>query len=279
MATEYRRNGFCLMRHLFPRAMTDRFLAEIHAVFRRHMQAAGHGFDEDASGLLTPDSLHRFFERQQSAYVACMKAVQNLLVSFEFATHAPLIEAVRDLGVRSPAFSTKPIVMISNPRTAASYAYWKTPPHQDWRSIQGSLNGIVVWAALVDIVPAIGPLEVIPGSHLWGLLPSVKDEWYRRIDDPRVTDEAFVSVPMNAGDTLLFSSFLVHRSGHSDGSRARFSLQARFNDMAEPEFVRRGYPSTYASDTPVADFVEDGRGPGPEDVASAIGIATAPSTE
>ena len=43
--------------------------------------------------------------------------------------------------------------------------------------MQGSLNAIVVWVPLVDVAE-LGALEIIPGSHLWGLQESHEDKWY-----------------------------------------------------------------------------------------------------
>ncbi|QTN30431.1 phytanoyl-CoA dioxygenase family protein [Rhodoferax sp. AJA081-3] len=39
-------------------------------------------------------------------------------------------------------------------------------PHQDYWSVQGSLDGVVVWMPLVDVDKENFPLEVIPQSHL-----------------------------------------------------------------------------------------------------------------
>jgi phytanoyl-CoA hydroxylase len=58
-------------------------------------------------------------------------------------------------------------------------------------------------------------------------------------------DEDFVSIEMERGDTLLFSAFLVHRSGTNRTESIPWSAQFRFNNLAKPTFIRRGYPHAF----------------------------------
>jgi ectoine hydroxylase-related dioxygenase (phytanoyl-CoA dioxygenase family) len=55
----------------------------------------------------------------------------------------------------------------------------------------------------------------------------------------------FFDVETNAGDALVFSSFLVHESGVNESDRIRWSCHFRFNDLDDPSFIRRGYPTPY----------------------------------
>lgn len=268
----YNENGYYLYKNMYQRNEMDAYIADIHAVFKKRMQSINVTWKEDEKGLIAVPSLVDFFKAYNQEYIECMKQAQNLFHTFKLSYKAKINETLKELGVNLPAFSTKPILMISNAATSKSYAHFKTPPHQDWRSIQGSLNGIITWTALVDVIDeGIGPLEVIPKSHKWGLLDTEKDEWYRTINDPRVNDNAFISVPMNQGDCLFFSSFLVHRSGKHDGKLPRYSLQFRFNDVDEMRFATKGYPSTYPSDVPEIDHVSKDNNPSPEDVEKTFG--------
>jgi ectoine hydroxylase-related dioxygenase (phytanoyl-CoA dioxygenase family) len=49
--------------------------------------------------------------------------------------------------------------------------------------MQGSLDSVVAWAPLADLTPELGPLEVIPGSHLDGLVTSEVVEGFGKVDD------------------------------------------------------------------------------------------------
>jgi hypothetical protein len=44
---------------------------------------------------------------------------------------------------------------------------------------------------------------------------------------------------------LIFSAFLVHRSGENITKNIRWSIQLRYNNMVEPTFKERGFPMPY----------------------------------
>lgn len=249
--------GYAIVPGLYGQDQTAGFINSVHSVFADAMNTAGQPFERDGTGRVSNESLIALFQADPQLHIACMGGVQNLVQAYEMATTPALSDAIKALGMSRPGFSTKPIFMMNNPHTSKSTAYWKMPAHQDWRSIQGSLNGLIVWVALEDITESVGPLEVIAGSHTWGLLASEKDEWYRSITDTRVHDAAFRPVSVKAGDAIIFSAFLVHRSGINDGTDFRYSMQFRYNDLAEPSFLQRRLPTTYGSDVPTHDYVDE----------------------
>ena len=109
--------------------------------------------------------------------------------------------------------------------------------------MQGSLNAMVVWVPLVDIGKDLGALEIVPKSHVLGLLESVENDWYRTVEG--TADDKYVSVEVKAGDALFFSAFLLHRSGNNITDSVRWSCHFRYNDLAEPTFIERKYPNPY----------------------------------
>ena len=111
------------------------------------------------------------------------------------------------------------------------------------RQPDGSLNAMVVWMPLVDVDEALGALEIVPGSHRWGLLPSEQDEWYRKVAE--ADRFPYQSVEVAAGDALFFSAFLLHRSGNNVTDAIRWSCHFRYNDLSEATFIARHYPHPY----------------------------------
>ena len=109
--------------------------------------------------------------------------------------------------------------------------------------MQGSLNAIVVWVPLVDIPKDLGALEIVPQSHLFGLLDSVENDWYRTVEG--TADDQYISIDVKAGDALFFSAFLLHRSGDNVTESIRWSCHFRYNDLEEPTFIERKYPNPY----------------------------------
>lgn len=113
---------------------------------------------------------------------------------------------------------------------------WSFPPHQDYPFNRGSLNSITIWIPFQDTPDNIGPLNVVPASHNDG----ERAENNSLLINPP-TDNLYKSVPMKTGDLLVFSQFLIHKSGRNCSDKIRFSLQVRFNDLSQPEFIRRKF--------------------------------------
>lgn len=257
MNAQYAERGYQHFEGLIDSQEVDRLRRAIHEAFRRQFAARDFRPEPESHDHIPDADLIRFFKEHETGYIGSMRVVQNLIELSAIGALEELTDAVRSLGLRKPVFSTPPLVMLSSRHTAKNSGYWRLPAHQDWRSIQGSLNCLVVWIPLVDVSEEMGPLSVIPGSHLKGLLPSVKDEWYAHVDPEYTPDDAFISVPMKAGDALCFSAFLVHRSGVNTSDRIRYSLQYRYNDLDERTFADRGYPNPYTT-RPQFDLITPG---------------------
>jgi ectoine hydroxylase-related dioxygenase (phytanoyl-CoA dioxygenase family) len=125
--------------------------------------------------------------------------------------------------------------------------YFGLVPHQDFPSVQGSLDGVVVWLPLVDVDKDNYPLEIVPGSHKRGLAPMVNhgtSTW--EVDKTWYDERDFVSADVAVGDVIFMSMFAIHRSSTngSDG-RCRISVSTRFDNADEPTFVERAYPTAY----------------------------------
>lgn len=254
MKNQFSKNGYVLVKNFLQLESTSQLLYEIHDIFRNRLESINFPFDTTENDLITNDSLFEFFDTHEQDYINCMKTIHNLLRIFNIGTSKNLEEILKEIGLKKPIFSSIPMINLHNKKVAKNDGYWKTPIHQDWRSTQGSLNCTVVWIPLIDVDEALGSLEVIPGSHLRGLLPAEKDDWYMHTVDG-FKEEEFEKVPMKAGDALIFSAFLIHRSGTNSTNKIRYSLQFRFNDILESSFIQRGYPNPYSSVRPQRDLI------------------------
>ena len=109
---------------------------------------------------------------------------------------------------------------------------WLSDIHQDFTYFQGSMNCIAIWIPFQEITNDIGPLNIISSSHKNGVLEQEKNS---------IDDSKFSAVPMKIGDALIFSQFLIHRSGKNRSDKIRFSLQIRINDLNEKEWAQRKF--------------------------------------
>lgn len=178
-------------------------------------------------------------------YIATARLTQMLPSANRLMASEPLVRLARSLGVEVPVISTRVSNHIMADALRIPGGYHKSPPHQDWRSIQGSLDSIVVWAPLTPTGPGRYPLEVVPGSHLLGLLPTAPHIMTPTVDDPRISEDLFTPLSVQPGDVVAFSTFLVHRTGEIGDELVRIAFSGRFNNAAEETYVAHGFPTPY----------------------------------
>jgi ectoine hydroxylase-related dioxygenase (phytanoyl-CoA dioxygenase family) len=114
-----------------------------------------------------------------------------------------------------------------------------TPPHQDHWYTGGTPHLWTAWIPLSDTPLALGPLSVLPGSHVAGLLPHDGQGVGRQ--GVRLTDEArFAATALAAGDSIMFNCLTVHRAlPNLTPNRVRLSVDYRYQPASEPIHVVR----------------------------------------
>jgi len=245
IGADYRRDGFAVAADVLAEAELDAVADDIRGIFARRARAIGSvvpdGRDHGAFSQLLLD----LFASDRASYLAAARQTQYLASVHRLGLSESILHLLRDIGVEVPSQSTRPVIHFMADGLRIEGGYHKTPAHQDWRSVQGSLDGVTLWLPIYDVGPNDYPLELVPGSHRRGLLPSIDDPFGHRIADGEVLDDAFHPLTLRRGDIVVFSGFLVHRTGASGGSRVRIALSYRFNNAAEPSYIKRNYPNPY----------------------------------
>ena len=240
----YKEDGYLLVKGFFPREEIRRIRDEAKEVFvaqmRRHAIVGTDALSESEFEA----GMFRLFETDLATFTNCGKQAQHLISLHRLSLSEPVIQAIAALGLSFPNVSTRPLLYFNSRRLAKKEVYWRLSVHQDWRSMQGSLDAIVLWVPLIDIDRSLGALEVIPGSHRMGLLDSEMSDGYGHIRTSVNLPEP-VPVEVEVGDALFFSAFLVHQSGTSTTDSIRWSCHFRYNNLEEATFVERGFPHPY----------------------------------
>lgn len=241
--SEFREQGSILLRDFFDRDVIESVRQDAKRVFltqllRHHLLTSG-----DVSESVFEGALFNYFNLYFPEFANCGKQIQHLVSLHRLSLDDRIIKVLGQLGIGFPNISTRPVLYFNSRYLAKEEVYWRVFPHQDWRSMQGSLDSVVVWIPLADVDISLGALEVVPGSHKMGLLTTEVMNSFGKVD--RFGDQDFVSVEAKQGDALFFSSFLVHRSGVNITNSIRWSCHFRYNNLGEETFVERGYPHPY----------------------------------
>jgi phytanoyl-CoA hydroxylase len=243
-AEAYRQEGFAVLKDIIPRKRIDALLAEFRNIFRpilRHHDIEG----ADADGELFEAALVSLFTQNMSEFLAVAKATQSSPALHALGASEPIIDIARRFGIVQPLIAVHPVTHILSESLKVPGGYHRTPPHQDWRSVQGSLDAIVIWLPLVSVDRGFGTLEIIPGSHLGGLLPTHRDPFGNVIDEMSIDRNGFVTVEAEPGDAVVFSMFTVHRTGAEQRPGIRWAVSLRYNNAAAPDFAAHGYPNPF----------------------------------
>jgi len=241
---QYNRNGFALFRSFFDKRQIQQIRSDAKLVFRNQMLNQKIIESPEIDDRQFEQAMFKYFREDIDGFINCGKTCQNLISLHRLALTDAVLEKLKWLGLQTPNICTRPVIYFNSRHLATTDIYYKTPAHQDWRSMQGSLNAVVVWAPLIDIDENLGALQVIPGSHLWGLQEAEMDHGFGHIKEA-IDDRRFQSIEVKEGDALFFSAFLIHRSGDNRTESIRWSCHFRYNDLSEPTFINRKYPAPY----------------------------------
>ena len=240
---QFKKNGFYIARNLLDSRNVIAAREGLHKSFSDQLAYLGvkHGNDI----FLAMQQLHKSdIERYKRLAGSLWRKIEicNLM------NHSSILGLLKDeFGWRDVFLPGGQVVHIMAKELEMPDGYFGLVPHQDFPSVQGSLDGVVVWLPLVDVDRNNYPLEVIPGSHFEGVLPAIENSnstW--ETDTSRYSEEDYVPVEVNVGDVVFMSFFTIHRSSQRGvAGRLRLAASTRFDNADERTFIERCYPTAY----------------------------------
>ncbi len=242
---QYRRDGFLLLKGALDRDIVADIYREAREIYAQQIQhVLGQSVDiEDRDAFEA--AMFAFFEKDFNAFVNTGKTVQHTISLHKLGVSDAILDLVKAVGVEKPSIAVRPAMQFNSRFLSKDGStHWKLGAHQDWRTGQGSLDSVVIWFPMVPAAEEIGALQVIPGSHTAGLMQANTTGYAGSITDD-LREEDYVQTEYEVGDVLIFSAFLVHRSGNNVTRNIRWSVQLRYNNLLEPTFIERGYPMPY----------------------------------
>lgn len=155
-----------------------------------------------------------------------LQAIQSL---HELAVH-PALRAVTEVILGGEVLThPRRIIRATLPQGPTNV----TPPHQDFRHIQGPADVLTTWIPFGTVSPEHGGLKVLVGSARRGVAAPV------RTDQPGgltldVPDGQWATTTFQPGDVLLFHSFTIHAAMPNRTDRLRLSMDVRHQLAVDP---------------------------------------------
>jgi len=211
--------GYLLIRGVLPAEDVAGLLGEILEVV-------------SAAGWLLPG--YRSLERVADVSKACgdtdeeFKSVYKQVFSMEpfhaFAHHPRLREVLRLLVGPRLLIQPKLVARMIFPNCERLLV----DAHQDHQSMAGDPESFTMWFPLHDCPQELGPLQILEGSHRFGLQKSDPRTGYVVRETALGGD--WVGGAIHAGDVLIFHSLTVHASSPNVSNQMRVSMDFRFQD-------------------------------------------------
>jgi ectoine hydroxylase-related dioxygenase (phytanoyl-CoA dioxygenase family) len=241
----FQTEGYLVVKDVIDIAALEAINREIGELFAVQLRRLGQPVDPGTTREAFKSNAVRLLKADIPTYISTARLTQNLPSVHRMLICDAVIDVARQLGVEFPVISTRPSIHFMTSDLKIPDGYHKSPPHQDWRSMQGSLDSLVFWIPTTLVTERSNPMEFVPGSHLLGLLDTVENIMTPTVSDPRITEDKYVPIPARPGDAIFFSSFMVHRTSDHDDGLVRVALSGRLNNALEKTYVEHGYPTPY----------------------------------
>lgn len=228
----YKKMGFFVIEDLFEKDE----LKEISSVILKMNDNKSHSLKE---------SLKEVFDRSFEEYIGLLKAFSRSSIVQNFFLEKKIEEVIKELGFKMPSTVSTPVShVVDKDLNKTGVADVILGYHQDWASVQGSMNLVTAWIPLVDVKENTYPVQIIPGSHLSGISrEDVKKRNIVEIEKEKIKKSP-VDILLNKGDIAFFSGYTIHRT-KPDGEEFRIALSQRYEDLMEPTFKKRFYYCAY----------------------------------
>lgn len=237
-AARYRDEGYLLLDDVLPPGAFALLIRELEAVVdarAREQQSAGLLWEPHPEAPF--DSRLALLHAGSADPEALWRSVhgKHLKTAGLFAvfTHPALLDIVESLIgpeiLGHPQFNLRAKLPGHDPTVV--------PWHQDLGYLERDAEGtsmVNFWIPLVDAPMETGGMQVIPGSHRWGLVPHERFDGYLGIPEEKLPAHQEVDCPVRVGGVLMIQHRTIHRSIPNRSRRVRWSLDLRYSDPAHP---------------------------------------------
>jgi Phytanoyl-CoA dioxygenase (PhyH) len=251
-AEVFAEQGCFVARGLFRNADLEPIRAAFRRIIGLHRQAMGLPPRPDDSSAPFDDGFLELIELDPDGRRLIQMTSMFALPLVQFGADERLARLSRRLmNTDAVIASDLQSIHISLPREEAHLLPW----HQDYPWVQDSEDALIYWMPIRDLPDGNAALRVALGSHRLGVLRLLeRDGRLMGLADPEVADRFPQRVvSLRAGEALVLSTLLLHRSVRNNGDTTRWTSQVRHGNFANPKAVRRRWPGPRPDRTPFSE--------------------------
>lgn len=208
----YERDGFLILRDLLDQPMTEEIQAWSKAV---------HDAPYEPGKWMPYEE-----QREDGTRVLCRtENFADFHSGFNTLFRGKRMLSILEKINQEPMVLFKEKINYKHPGAGGFDAHTDAPAYQH----AGTLKHLTINMAVDEANQENGCLEVVPGSHKMqvpiGDDNCIEHEWESK--------QTWVPVFLQPGDTLVFGSFLAHRSGSNRSAKRRAAIYATFNAISD----------------------------------------------
>jgi ectoine hydroxylase-related dioxygenase (phytanoyl-CoA dioxygenase family) len=226
--------------------LSAKFNEHVRELSRSVMETVNDSSEKNINHEIQIQHMTDLYLLNKSKWVIGYDVARYLPEVFQIAFSDEVVSAVKEFGIKKPVLSASKIPLRIDMPFDEQFDF---PWHQDYGYNLGSENSVTVWIPLQDTREEHGALEIIEGNYLYeqtdkrllrysenGTLES--EEVKSILSNPKSQSKI---IPVMRGEILIFSQFLVHRSGKNVSNSPRMSIQVRFSDLTDQFFKSKKY--------------------------------------
>lgn len=206
-------------------AIVDEGAAQLYADGEIDSEFKSEGFDT---------RLAKITEQSNAVFQRVFSGVHTGPALFDLLVNTKLLDIAESLVgpeiMCHPAYRVRPKL----PEHERTLVPW----HQDAGYMEPKCDSVLqltIWIPLIDATVENGCLEVMPHAHRDGVFQHRHSErFYLEIPEDKLPDVNPVVVPVKFGSVLLLTNLTPHRSIPNVSNQVRWSVDARYQDAAQP---------------------------------------------
>jgi ectoine hydroxylase-related dioxygenase (phytanoyl-CoA dioxygenase family) len=244
MLAAYKRDGAVVARSAIEKSLLEELVDTIKDMVAVRMKSLG---------LSAPAALDRSFDalcnHDRSLGGEIYRAARLTPAYLRIVSH-PGLEKIAAALMNTDRAAVVPEqcnLRIDRPGEDKFLLHW----HQEYPYHLISQHAVVAWIPVMPMTLDMGPVKYVAGTHgklrhaslnLDKVVAGNSTSFIKLVGcDIEELERNAKDALIEVGDVLLFHTFLLHRSAPNRGKRARWTIQIRYGDFKDSEFVSRGF--------------------------------------
>lgn len=239
----YKKDGYYIQKNILSKDALLNILHEFDIMLVQQLNYMGSKEKSSSDIQIVHAHMRKLHQINNPAYLQSLRVWAKLFSLQALIMHDDIVKMIQTIGINLLLFQTTPVVHVIANDLKIIGGYHGVGVHQDWPALQSGLDTITIWFPFMDVDKHNFPVELIPGSHHFGLYPGKPAQNIYEIDSTYYDEADFVPMEMSMGDVLFMSNFTLHRTGMQGDHRVRIAGSARYENGSEKTFIERMYPS------------------------------------